>query len=468
MKHRALAAVADVSGGIRAAWRRYFPAASGKLPGEQGGRVASDIAMERMYAQMWIDTERRHLIRTIRDMDVRDGRVKQIHSRLARDTIRGGLVMQMGERHSSQTLKREWEGLMGRVQLDNQEKLKSDSRGVVMEGNLPLQLVYDDRMAVQAGIRMPSDTIVAITDAGGRFKDPGAAYEQRDVMGGNTIGKWAAWQMVLARLDPDNFDDLGAMGRPFLDACVGKWQQLTMTEEDLVIRRRTRAPLRHAHVIEGATTDELEAYRKTVMSEQGDIATDFFMSKKGAVTAVQGDAKLNEIEDVVLLLDAFYAGGPGPKALFGYARDVARDVVEDFKRIYFDEVDALQDAQAIGYAIMFRMHLLFKGIDPGPDEFKLRFAQRRTETDNQVADLALKHMALGVPWDLIWRNMGLDPDKVRAMQETQAKRHDPYPAPAPGGTKGAPKISVTPGNAPKGESATTISNPGSNGGRGRA
>jgi hypothetical protein len=40
-----------------------------------------------------------------------------------------------------------------------------------MEGNLPLQLVFNDAMELVAGIRMPSDTIVAITDMGGRFKD---------------------------------------------------------------------------------------------------------------------------------------------------------------------------------------------------------------------------------------------------------------------------------------------------------
>lgn len=467
MKHQLKAAAGDLGGGIRAAWQRFFPAAAGKLPGEKGGRVATDVDMERLYRQMWVDVERRHMIRQIRDMDARDGRVKAVHGRLARDCIRGGLVLQVNERHSSETLKREWLALMGRVQLDNAEKLKSDARGIVMEGNLPLQLVFNDRQEVVAGIRMPSDTIVPITAAGGRFKDPGAAYEQRDVMTGQVLASWAAWQLVLGRLDPDNFDDLGAMGRPFLDSCVGKWQQLTMTEEDMVIRRRMRAPQRLLHVYEGATPEELEKYRKDHYNEQGQIGTDFFMNRKGSVSAVQGDSHLDEIADVVHLLDSFYAGGPGPKALFGYAGDVARDVVEDFKRIYYEEVDALQDAGAICYAVMFRMHLLFKGIDPGPEEFTLRYRQRRTETANQVADLALKHMALGLPWDEIWRDMGRDPDRVRAQLEQQARRHDPYPLPAAGGA-GTHKVSVTPGNAPKGESATTVNNPGSHGGKGRS
>ena len=43
--------------------------------------------------------------------------------------------------------------LQGRLQLEQAEKLKSDVRGFVMEGNLPLQLVLGDRQDVVAAIR---------------------------------------------------------------------------------------------------------------------------------------------------------------------------------------------------------------------------------------------------------------------------------------------------------------------------
>lgn len=457
--------------GVRAMWSAWNPAASGRLPGEKGDRLASDEALERVYREMWVDHERRAMVATIREMDVKDGRVKQIHNKLARDCIRRGLVMQVNERHSSETLKKEWLALMGRVQLDREEKLKSDARGLVMEGNLPLQLVYGEGMDIQAAVRMPSDTIVPITDMGGRFKDPANAYEQRDVLTGQTIGRWGAWQMALSRLDPNNFDDMGSMGRPFLDACAEKWRQLVMTEEDLVIRRRMRAPLRLAHVLEGGTKEDLDAYRKDVEAEQGKITTDFFLNRKGSVTAVQGDAKLSEIEDVTHLLDTFYAGSPAPKGLFGYTGNLQRDILEDLKRDYYDEVDGLQDSLASGYELAFRMHLLFKGIDPAPGEFTLRFATRRTDTPNQVADLALKYMALGIPWEMIWSDMGLDPDHVRQKLEEQAKRRDPYPLPGAvdtGAPGGAPNVvSITPGNARKGDSGTAISQAGSNRGRGR-
>ncbi|MDP2369318.1 hypothetical protein [Rhodoferax sp.] len=456
---------------VAKAFGTFNPAAESPA-GERGDRVASDVAMERLYRQMWIDTERRALIRQIRLMDGRDPRVKRIHARAARDTIRGGLIFQGKEPASSDTLKREWTQFKGRLQLDIESKLKSDARGFVMEGNLPLQLVLDAKRDVVAAIRMPSDTMVPITDMGGRFKNPATAWEQRDVMTNQVLASFAAWQLVMCRLDPDNFDDMGAMGRPFMDACVTTWQKLTMTEEDLVIRRRMRAPLRLSHVLEGADDTALQAYRKTTENEKGDITTDFYSNKKGGVSAVQGDSGMGEMTDVIHLMDTFLAGTPLPKALLGYTSGLSRDILEDLKRDYYDEVDGIQDSLATGYMIAFRIHLLFKGIDPDTDEFTLRFAQRRTETPNQVADLALKYIAAGLPEDMVYADMGLDPDYVRQKKKEQAARNDPYPPvggdAGTGGGKPGTKVNVTPGNAPKGESATTISNAGGNGGRGRA
>nr|WP_315242036.1 hypothetical protein [uncultured Albidiferax sp.] len=454
-------------------WSALFPSSS-SLPGEQGQRIASDLATQRaMRNAMFVDYERRALVATMREMDRKDGRVKMVHGRTASDVIRGGLVMQT----ASEILKREWDAFQARLQLNNWEKLKSDARGgLLIEGNLPLQLVLDTSgttAQVVAAVRMPSDTLQPITDMGGRFKNPAAAFEQRDVMTGQTLASFAAWQLALGRLDPDNWDDLGSMGRPMLDGCASTWRKLVMTEEDLVIRRRTRAPLRLAHILENADEPTMAAYRQQTEGEKGEITTDFYLNRKGGVQAIQGDATLGDIGDVAHLLSTFFAGSPAPKALFGYTDGVARDVLEDMKRQYYDYVDGLQDAQGGVYAFAFRIHLLLQGIDPGPDDFYLRFATRRTETSNQVADLALKWMALGLPDEYIQTEMGLDPQKIREMKLKQANSTDPYPNPLKVGPDGLPmskgtfRVTTTPGNAPKGESATAVAQPGSNGGRGR-
>jgi hypothetical protein len=460
--------------GLAMLWQSLTPFAS-SLPGEKGSRLASDESLERTYRTMFIDYDRRALVRLMREMDQKDGRVKSVHGRVARDVIRGGLVLEVSEKASSETLKREWAGFVARLQLGRSEKLKSDARGLVMEGNLAHQLVLDDGSAgaqrqVMAALRMPSDTIVPLVDAGGRFKNPAAAYEQRDVMTGQTLASFPAWQLMMSRLDPLNFDDLGSMGRPWLDAVASTWRKLVMTEEDLVIRRRHRAPLRLVHVLDGADDETLKKYRKDVDGEKAEITTDFYLNRKGGVTAISGDETLGDIGDVAHLLDTFFAGSPAPKGLFGYTGGLARDILDDLKRGYYDEVDGLQDLLAGAYVVAFRIHLLFRGMDPGPDEFLIRFAERRTETPNQVADLALKYMALSIPQDEIDLLLGYDPDTLAEKRKEQAKRVDPYPVPgALGGRAVAPpRVSVTPGNAPKGESATAVSQPGSNGGKGRA
>ncbi|HRY16411.1 MAG TPA: hypothetical protein P5330_11140, partial [Candidatus Competibacteraceae bacterium] len=277
------------------------------------------------------------------------------------------------------------------------------------------------------------------------------------------IATFPLWQLTLERLSPDSLDDHGALGRPYLDATRAAWRMLTMTEQDLVIRRRQRAPLRFAHVLEGATPEQLAAYKSTVEFEQGvdSICTDFYLNKKGGVTALQGDANLDQIADVAHLLDTFFAGAPAPKGLFGFADGLSRDILEDLKRDYYEEIDALQDTLSWVYEQGFRLELLLAGLNPNAEPFYIRFIERRTETPNQAADRALKYQALGVPPPLCWDTAGLDPNVVQTAVDAQLERGDPYPLPNAITTSGGtPRVSITPNNAPKGESATTISNGG--------
>ncbi len=421
---------------------------------EVGRRPTPENSVRRLYGQFWQDPELRQTILDIRSMDKRDGRVKKIHNRTARDAIKGGIIMSMTK--ADKRVQQVWKEFSHRIGLNNPMKLKSDARGMFMEGSLPYQWAIGKDQRVAAGIRMPSETIVPIVADSGQFKSVEKAYRQVDPQTGRDLATFALYQLTVGRMDPDNYDDLGCMGRPYLDASRTVWKQLTMTEEDLVVRRRTRAPLRMAHVLEGATEDDIEKYREQVENDQGDLTTDFYLNRKGSVSPVQGDANLDQIADVGYLLDSFFSGAPAPKGLFGYVGDLSRDILEDLKRDYYEEVDALQDAVAWVYTQGFMLDLLLKGINPLDHSFEVKFAERRTETANQSADLALKWQALGMPQDMIFRRIGEDPASVREMLIEQSKRRDPYPEPGNIRPQSKQDVKITPGNAPKGESSTSV------------
>jgi hypothetical protein len=424
---------------------------------ELGRRPNPEDQIKYLYRLMWVDPDLRQSILDIREMDRLDGRVKQIHSRVARDTVRGGLLCLQDQ--PTDALAKEWKEFSRRLQLNRVEKLKSDARGLVMEGNLPIQWVLDTDYNVVAGVRMPSETILPNINAAGRFKDVAEAYKQFDIMTGSVQAVFPLWQLSHVRYDADNFDDIGSLGRPFLDASRTVWRKLRMTEEDLVIRRRTRAPQKLAHVLKGASKDEIETYRAQVEKDQHEITTDYYLNKEGGVTAIQGDANLDQVNDIVHLLDTFFSGSPLPKGMMGYTVGMARDILEDLKSAYYEEVDALQDTLSFAYEQGFRLHLLLKGINPDDESFSITFAERRTESLTQTTDRGLKLKALGLPESLVWEEMGYDPAEVAARRTWEFdSKYNPY-LPADLAAAPPPVVKITPGNARKGNSATSVSSP---------
>lgn len=427
---------------------------------EIGYRATPENATKYLYRLMWVDPDVRAAILDIRRMDKEDPRVKKIHGRTSRAMVKGGLRLMFADKSNSR-IERRWKEFQKRLFLNRREKLESDARGLMMEGNLPMQWVLGpDKRQLVAAVRMPSDTILPRVSAAGVFLDPARAYEQYDLTTGSLLATFALWQLSLVRLTPDNFDDLGSMGRPYLDATRTIWRKLTMTEEDLVIRRRMRAPLRMAHVLEGATKEDLDEYKERIEKDQAHgNTTDYYLNKKGAVTAIQGDAKLNEIADVSHLLDTFFSGAPAPKGLFGFAGDLSRDILEDLKQDYYDEIDAMQDTLSYVYQLGFEFDLLLNGINPMDYDFTIQFAERRTETLNQAADRALKYQAMGASRKTVLEAAQLDSERERARLEDEQDENNPYPN--PGGInapEGSPRVSITPGNRPRKESGTAITN----------
>jgi len=430
------------------------------LPGDirntttRGSIATPEARLQYLYRRWWVDTERRATVLDIREMDRLDGRVKEIHHKMALTATKGGLILNTAS--TNKRIIKIFKAWRKRLQLDKRAKLLSDARAVVMEGNLALQWSLDapTKTKIMCAIRMPSETINPRVAENGTFENPAQAYEQIDVLSGKVEATFALYQMSIGRLSPDNFDDQGSMGRPYLDAGRTTWQQLRMTDEDLVIRRHDRATQRKAHVLENAEKEFVEKYKADIENDIDDTRADYVIQGKGDVKAVEGDANLDQIADIMYLVDTFYANSPLSKGLAGYTEGLNRDILEDLKKDYYEEIDALQDVQAGVYHEGFRLQLLLMGINPDNYEFSVEFAERTTSTKNQQADLALKYQAMGASQETVWKTAQLDPTTELKQIENEMNSDDPYPEEH---DIGGGDVKITPGNGPKGESATTIS-----------
>jgi hypothetical protein len=295
-------------------------------------------------------------------------------------------------------------------------------------------------------------------DEAGAFRDPQKAYFQIDTFTGRRLAEFPRWMITHVGID-SNPDDPGDLGRPLLDAARTKNKQLNMTEEDLVIRRRMRAPQRLAHVLEGATKDEIAEYKemnKDSLENPLEVTSDFFMNKKGAVTAIGGDASVDKIEDVHELKSDFYVSAGVPKELAGYLGKITRDVYDDAIAEYYELLEDVQESLADAYEEGLKLQMLLAGMDPEGYRFDLKFMGRKVESPNQLTDRMLKKQALGVPPPMIWSEMGEDPEKVMDERDKWAARSDPYQERINQELNG--DVKIVQGNMRKQESSVTLPN----------
>jgi hypothetical protein len=450
---------------IKAAWAAAMAPVQQKTT-ERGRPYDGNTFARSPYLAFQVDHEVAVVLDDVHRMDKEDGRVKELHNKIARDVTRGGIDFQTTEKALPPKIKEEAKGFLRRCKFDR-VKLKAHARYLVAEGELFLQWIVDEKLNVVAGRRLPPGSMRPNVDENGRFRDLSRAYIQLDPMTNREIAAFALWQIKHISLD-GNPDDPGSRGRAWLDASRVTHKKLTMTEEDLVIRRRMRAPRRNLHVLEGATSEELEAYKlrnKDVIENPLQVTSDYFSNKKGAVQPIEGDANLDQIGDVKALKADFFAGTGVPPPFFGYVDEINRDVYEDMLAAYYEILEEIQEILADGYEEGFRLQLLLRGINADGYRWDLKFAGRKVESQNQLSDRMLKHRDLGIPKAMIWGQLGYDVDQVKQTREEEADEDDPYYEryEEEGGANGngngtGKKTTIVQGNRRNKESATSIKN----------
>jgi hypothetical protein len=160
----------------------------------------------------------------------------------------------------------------------------------------------------------------------------------------------------------------------------------------MAIRRSTRAGMKYLHIIEGATEEELDAYRERNQDSTENplnAVTDYYSSKPGSLQTVQGDANLGEITDVRHHISTMWLSSPVPMALLGYGEDLNRDVLEEQTDQYHSALESITGwiEDELVVPLLERQWLL-AGIWPENLDYNIEWASKKTVSTQTLTQLA--------------------------------------------------------------------------------
>lgn len=341
------------------------------------------------------ESDRRTVVEECRLMQKNDPRARGVIRALAKDAVRGGFELVV-EGVRADEAKGIAEEMLERVGL-----WKEIDRWVRMglrDGDLFLECVAGSNGDLVEVSRKPTLEMHRLSDEFDRFVDPGAAYAWSDALWSGWVPgqglppgavTFAEWQMIHARYD---FDGDGRYGTPLFGAARGPWKRIKEGELDISVRRKTRAGMKYVHSLEDASESDIEGYRvrnQAALGEPFAAVADFFANKRTTIQAVQGDAHLSEIDDVMHHIRTWWTASPLPMSLLGYGQDLNRDVLEEQKEQYdlAKEELARWVSEEIVLPLVERQWLL-KGIWPGGLETGVEWMSKAPLTPVRFGELA--------------------------------------------------------------------------------
>jgi len=353
-------------------------------------------ATPEVVTRLQVEHDRRTVVTECREMYRSDTRAEGVVNAVARDAVKGGFRLKVssatGGAAQARRAQEVAEALLARLRLA--ERLDDYLRLTLRDGDCFLEVVVSDEQEIVGLSRKPTLEMHRHSDRFDRFPDPARAFWWSDapwsVATPARDAIWFAdWQVVHARWSHDEGE---RYGRPLFASARGAWKRTKEGETDVAIRRKTRAGLKFVHALEGASETDLETYKernKTTLDNPFAAVADFFSNKKTTITAVQGDARLGEIEDVKHHIRTFFVGSPMPMALLGYGEDLNRDVLEEQEEQYRNALEGVATwAQEQFVVPLLELQWLLAGILPETLTYTIQWAHKRPLTPADVVSAA--------------------------------------------------------------------------------
>lgn len=395
----------------------------------------SPPSIQTMLASFTAQRDRRSAIADSRQMVSEDPRAKGALSTLARDATAGGFTLQITGPRAVQA-QAAADALFARIDMFT--RLDDWARLTFRDGDTFLELGVTAKGEIAQVTRKPSLAMHRWSDEFDRFYDPGQAFYWTDKpQSGDTPPPdatfFAEWQMLHARWDRD---EGSRYGTPMLAAARKAYKRMTQGELDIAVRRKTRAGMRYVHILDGANAAEIEAYKaanRPALDDPYAAVADFFFNKAGGLQAVQGDATLSDIDDVLHHVDTFGMASPVPLELIGYGRNLNRDVLQEKKAQYTETLASVRGWLAVELILpMLERQWLLLGIWPDDLEVDVQWKAKKEATAVELKDVAAFGVAVkagGLLTDatslriMATKLPDFDVDaEIKAMEELTAQR----------------------------------------------
>jgi hypothetical protein len=357
--------------------------ATDMTPNGSGGAQSSMSIYERLKS----DRDRLSTIKTCRTMYKTDTRVQKALRMYANDVVKAGFIVKTDNAEAKQIA----EELSSRIGMN--KKMQDVVRLSGRDGDSFYEVVIDEQLNITEVSRKPTLRMRRNSSSSDKFTDMQRAYYMvNDLWMGTEIPKdalfFANWQMIHTRWD---HDEESRYGTPMWASATGAFKKVTEGELDLSVRRKVRAGMRFHHVVEGSPSD-VEAYKtlnKDALNNPTAAQLDFFTNKPGSITAVQGDAHLNEINDILHHVATMFAASDVPMELVAYGEGLNRDILGEKKEEYEETLDDGREWVTDEFIKpLFERQWLLHGLLPASISYKIIWRKAKAMTPADIRDLA--------------------------------------------------------------------------------
>lgn len=345
-----------------------------------------------LLSRFGAERDRRSIVNDIRRMYDDDPRVRTIIQTLARDATKNGFELNVEGPRSAEALTIANEML---DRLDVWTRLDDWVRLTLRDGDSFLEVGATAAGDIVHVSRKPTLEMFRWSNERNEFVDQSRAFYWTDQLWTSdtppaTATFFAEWQMIQASWDSD---EGSRYGRPLLTSARSAYKRMTEGELDIAIRRKTRAGMRYVHSLEDASEPEIDAYKvrnRAVLGDPSVAIADYFSNKRTSITAIQGDAHLSEIDDVLHHIRTFWLASPVPMSLLGYGQDLNRDVLDEQEEQYRRSLESISE-WVFGQFVkpLIERQWLLKGIWPDSLTWTAEWANKVPITADGM-DLAAK------------------------------------------------------------------------------